>query len=112
MPALFRDFGSFLNLGARAQVALAARVRDLTGRPLEDFVVAEQLARHHVPALVIHAPDDKEIPPREAESLARAGSHVELRWAPGLGHRRILSDSGVARMIADFLTDPEKARAA
>lgn len=112
MPALFRDFGSFLNLGARAQVALAARVHDLTGRPLEEFVVADQLARHKLPALVIHAPDDKEISSKEAESLARAGSHVELRWAPGLGHRRILSDSGVARMVAEFLTDPEKASAA
>lgn len=112
MPALFRDFGSFLKLGARAQVALAARVHDLTGRPLEDFVVANQLAAHKVPALVIHAPDDREISPKEAESLARAGPHVMLRWAPGLGHRRILADCGVARMIAEFLTDPEAAKVA
>ena len=111
MPAIFRDFGRFLNLGTRTQTALAARVQELAGHPLEDFVVARQLAGHRLPALVIHAPDDKEISPAEAEALADAGEHVRLVWAPGLGHRRILADRGVARQIVEFLTDPEAARA-
>ena len=106
MPALFSDFGAFLDLGPRAQTALAERVRELTGRPLEEFVVADQLAARRVPALVVHAPDDKEVPAREAESLVRAGTHARLRWVPGLGHRRILADPGVARTIAGFLTEP------
>jgi len=109
MPAIFRDFSDFLNLGVRAQLALAARVHELTGRPLEDFVVANQLAERPLPALVIHAPDDKEVPAAEAESLARAGGHVQLRWAPGLGHRRILADAGVAQSIVAFLTEPQLA---
>ena len=111
MPAIFRDFGRFLNLGTRTQTALAARVLELAGHPLEDFVVARQLAEHPMPALVIHAPDDKEVPAREAEQLATAGRHVRLVWAPGLGHRRILADCGVARQIVEFLTDPDMARA-
>ncbi|MBO6716396.1 MAG: alpha/beta fold hydrolase [Rhizobiaceae bacterium] len=112
MPAIFREFGRFLNLGTRAQTALAARVLKLTGRPLEEFVVARQLAEHPLPALVIHAPDDKEVPASEAESMAKAGPHVRLHWAPGLGHRRILGDCGVTRRIVDFLTDPDVALAA
>lgn len=111
MPAIFRDFGRFLNLGTRTQTALAARVLELAGRPLDDFVVARQLAEHPLPSLVIHAPDDKEVPAREAEALAAAGGHVRLVWAPGLGHRRILADGGVARQIVEFLTDPEVATA-
>jgi len=112
MPAIFRDFGRFLNLGTRTQTALAARVLELAGHPLEDFVVARQLAGHPLPALVIHAPDDKEVPAGEAEALATAGEHVRLVWVPGLGHRRILADGAVMGHIVDFLTDPEVARTA
>ena len=111
MPAIFQEFGRFLSLGTRAQTALAARVLKLTGRPLEDFVVARQLAEHPLPALVVHAPDDKEVPASEAEAMARAGPHVRLHWAPGLGHRRILADCAVARRIVEFLTDPDVALA-
>lgn len=112
MPAIFSDFSRFLNLGTRTQTALAHRVEELAGHPLEDFVVARQLADHRLPALVIHAPDDKEVPAREAEALTAAGRHVRLVWAPGLGHRRILADGGVARQIVEFLTDPDMARVA
>jgi pimeloyl-ACP methyl ester carboxylesterase len=109
MPAIFREFGQFLRLGTRTQTALAARVLKITGRPLEEFVIARQLAEHPLPALVIHAPDDKEVPASEAESMAKAGPHVTLYWAPGLGHRRILSDCGVTGRIVEFLTDPDVA---
>ncbi len=112
MPAIFQEFGRFLNLGTRAQTALAARVEKITGRPLEEFVVANQLAEHPLPALVVHSPDDKEVPASEAESLAKAGPHVRVHWAPGLGHRRILADCDVTRRIIDFLTDPDVAVAA
>lgn len=104
MPAIFEDFGRFLKLGTRAQMAVAEQVRRVTGHPLEEFVGAEQLARRRVPALVIHAPDDKEVSPENATEFAAAGRHVELTWAPGLGHRRILADRTVVEAIAGFVT--------
>ena len=106
MPSLFKDFGRFLNLGARTQTALDARVERLTGRPLEEFVVATQLVGRHLPVLVLHAPDDKEIAPREAVALAAAGDHVTLEWMPGLGHRRILTDCAVAARVVSFVAEP------
>jgi pimeloyl-ACP methyl ester carboxylesterase len=109
MPSLFKDFGRFLNLGTRTQTALADRVERLAGRPLEEFVVANQLVGATLPVLVLHAPDDKEIPAKEAVALAAAGPHVQLEWKPGIGHRRILSDCGVAERIVEFLTAPEAA---
>lgn len=112
MPSIFRDFAEFLDLGTRTQTALADRVMQIAGRPLEDFVVAQQLAGRDLPVLVVHAPDDKEVPATEAEALAAAGPHVILHWAPGLGHRRILGDGGVARRIVDFVTDPQAMRLA
>lgn len=110
MPSLFKDFGRFLNLGTRTQTALAERVERLAGRPLEEFVVASQLVGADLPVLVLHAPDDKEIPAKEAVALAGAGAHVRLEWKPGLGHRRILADTGVATRIVEFLTEQEPLR--
>ena len=103
MPALFVDFGRFLGLGARTQVALATEVERVAGRPLADFVGADQLRDLTVPTLTIHAPDDKEVPFEEARTFEAAGDHVRLLRAPGMGHRRIIADPEVAAAIADFV---------
>ena len=103
MPDLFRDFGRYLNLGPRTQSAMADQVRSIAGRPLDEFVGARQLAGTPVPTLVIHAPDDREVPAGHAELFAQAGDHVRLHWAPGLGHRRILSDPVIVREALGFV---------
>lgn len=103
MPAVFEDFGRYVNLGPRSRVAIADQVKRVAGRPLSDFVSSSQLARMPIPTLVIHAPDDREVPAENAKQMVEAGDHVELRWTPGLGHRRILSDAGVVDASVSFV---------
>ncbi|CAG1004571.1 MAG: alpha/beta hydrolase [Rhizobiaceae bacterium] len=105
MPAIFEDFGRFLNLGPRSQTAIAAQVERVAGFPLETFVGAEQLARLPIPTLVIHAPDDREVSPDNARAFAAAGDHVRLSWARALGHRRILADPVVADEAVRFVAE-------
>jgi pimeloyl-ACP methyl ester carboxylesterase len=101
MPTLFRNFGSMVGLRPRAQSALEARVHELAGHPLTTFKGAEQLARVGTPTLVLHAPDDKEVPFADAEALAKAGPFVTLQPVPGAGHRRILHASqAIAAAVA------------
>lgn len=109
MPALFEDFGRFLGLGSRTQVALAREVERVAGRPLADFVGDEQLRGMPVPTLAIHAPDDKEVPFEEARRFEAAGEHVRLMRVPGRGHRRILADGEVTEAIAAFALHGELA---
>lgn len=104
MPAIFEDFGRFVNLGPKSSVAIADQVKRVAGNPLSDFVSSAQLARMPIPTLVIHAPDDREVPADSASQMAAAGDHVELRLTPGLGHRRILSDPGVVETSVGFVT--------
>lgn len=108
MPELFRDFGRYLNLGPRTQSALADEVHRIAGRPLDEFVGTRQLAEMPVPTLVVHAPDDREVPAGHAELFALAGDHVRLRWAPGLGHRRILSDPAIVEDALGFVARPAR----
>jgi len=105
MPALFEAFGKYMNLGRRSFRALAGRVERLAGQPLAHYVGSRQLGSVSIPTLVIHAVDDREVPVAHAEDHAAAGDHVRLEWANGLGHRRIVTDAGVAGRAVAFLSD-------
>jgi pimeloyl-ACP methyl ester carboxylesterase len=106
MPAIFRDFARLLNVGPKSYRVMAAQVERITGRPLDQFVASPEFARNQPPTLVIHSPDDREVPAEHAEMYAASGDHVRLHWADGLGHRRILADAGVARLAVSFLAEP------
>jgi pimeloyl-ACP methyl ester carboxylesterase len=94
-----------VGVGPRAQAAMADRVERLAGRPLEDFSGTRQLVEMPLPTLVIHAPDDREVPTDHALRYAKAGDHVRLHWVEGLGHRRILSDPGVVNSAVAFVAE-------
>ena len=81
---------------------MADQIERVAGRPLEAFIGARQLAETGIPALVIHAPDDKEVPVREARAYGAAGENVRLFLADGLGHRRILADKQILSRVASF----------
>lgn len=103
MPRLFQDFGRYVTLGGRAQKAMERQVERVTGRPLDQFVSSRLVARLPIPVLVMHAPDDREVPAAEAEAMSAAGRHVTMVWTEGLGHRRILSDASVVRQAVGFV---------
>ena len=112
MPALFADFGRMLNVGPRSQDKMARIVERIAGLPLSQYTGARQLAEARIPTLVVHARDDREVAASHAELYASAGDHVRLRWADGLGHRRILGDAGVVQQVVDFVSGSEAVRVA
>ena len=103
MQVYGRQFTRMLGLTQRGHQAFEERVHAIAGRRMESFSGRDFLARTGVPALVIHAGDDKEIAIADAEELATAGPHVRLMRVEGLGHRRILSSREVQNATADFL---------
>lgn len=109
LPLVFDGFSQMLNVGPRSQTAMAGRVESIAGRPLSYFMGDRMLAATHLPTLVIHAPDDREVAAEQARLYAAAGPHVELYWANGLGHRRILSDPAVVARAVAFAEPLEKA---
>jgi len=59
--------------------------------------------RVNVPALLLHARDDRVVPIEDGRALAAAWPSAELVELEGLGHRRILADDGVLRRTRAFL---------
>jgi len=107
IPELFAMVAGWLGISGRARQVFEGEVLRLTGRPLARFDGASQLSEVDVPTLIVHARDDKEVPSANAETYVSAGPHVQLSWADGLGHRRIIGARSVVELIGSFL-GPER----
>lgn len=103
LRTIFDWFARETGMAENVRAAFEAEVFTLAGRPLDDFDAAEGMKYIRSEVLVMHAPDDKEVPFSNAEKLAAAGPHVKLLAVPGYGHRRILSAPPVLEGILDFL---------
>ncbi|WP_284177734.1 alpha/beta fold hydrolase [Rhabdaerophilum sp. SD176] len=110
-PDAMQDYGEAFSravgLTQKGHHAFENRVLELAGRPMASFSGRAYLAGTQIPTLVIHAPDDREIPFSDAEKLASAGPQVQLLPVPGFGHRRILMAPSVQRAAARFLASGE-----
>ncbi|PRD41527.1 alpha/beta hydrolase [Phyllobacterium phragmitis] len=104
MTEVFDGFGRMVRLRHDVRDAMDDEVLRLACQPLPAFDTDQLLRRLTIPALVIHARDDKEVSAKSAEAKAKAGSHVTLHWADGLGHRRIIASRDVAARVARFVT--------
>ncbi len=112
MKRIFELFGKAVGLGKKSQAVMEIQVMRLSGNPIEVFDGEAQLAQMRVPTLIAHAPDDKQVEFSGAEAMARAGSHVRLIPADGLGHARIISDSKILAEIAAFMDGQYRCAAA
>lgn len=112
LPSVFDWFAGLLGLRPRSRQAFFNRVEEVTGRPLESFMGTVQLARLAKPTLVIHARDDKELSADNARAFATSGRHVEVLWADGYGHRRILKAPEVIDAVTEFAGRRTQAEAA
>ncbi|MBK5569188.1 alpha/beta fold hydrolase [Ensifer sp. SSB1] len=112
MTWLFKGFGKILRLSPKAQVAFEGVVERLSGRRLQDFDAAHVIQARAVPTLIIHAEDDKEVSADHARRYAAAGPNVEMHWANGFGHRRIVSAAPVITRINAFIHAEDQKAAA
>ncbi|WP_077961052.1 alpha/beta fold hydrolase [Ensifer adhaerens] len=112
MTWLFKGFGKILRLAPKTQAAFEGVVERLAGRRLEDFDAAKVVGTLGTQTLVIHAEDDKEVSADHARRYAAAGPNVEMHWANGLGHRRIVSAAPVIERVNAFIHAEDQKAAA
>jgi pimeloyl-ACP methyl ester carboxylesterase len=99
------DFSGMIGIGRRARLALAARIHQVAGRPVESFVGTDYLRRTATPTLVIHSVEDREVAFAASLGLAAAGPFVTHHAVEGLGHRRILYAPQVIRAVTRYLAE-------
>lgn len=103
-PGRYADFASAFAEQAGADpagVLEALRRRDIDIDSVDFPAMAPHLAAS---ALIVHSKDDRVVPYRDGETLARAWPGATLVARDGLGHGRILADAGVVERAVSFLT--------
>ncbi len=106
-PNRMRDvtahFGRHIGLGTAAQRVYEHHLERIGHRPLDGFRSDRLLRATGRPALLLHAPDDHEVPIRNAEAIAAANPQADLLAFDGLGHRKILYAPPPIRAAVAFL---------
>lgn len=98
-----RIFAQHLGIGDGTHREMLVRLEELAGRPISDLDVRTLDLARTPRALVVHDLDDREVPYADGEAIATAWPAAELVTTSGLGHRRILRDSGVVRLAVDHV---------
>lgn len=98
-------FCGMLKLRPSVRRAMVKRAEAVAGCPVDALDTVPIAARIGREILVLHAEEDKEVHAEHARRLESAGSHVAVRWANGLGHRRIVAVPDVIAEIASFVFD-------
>lgn len=103
LSVITAEFGAARGLTPAAQRAFERHLERLAHRPLATFTGANLLAATEMPALLIHATDDHEVPYSNSVEIAAACPRATLAPFDGLGHRRILSAPPVVRAALQWL---------
>ncbi|SFL88589.1 alpha/beta fold hydrolase [Marinobacter zhejiangensis] len=99
---LLRRFARLMRMSSRAEQRFLSQMERTVGLPLSALDITERAKLIHVPTLVIHDRNDREVPFECAGRLAQSLSRSEVFPTDGLGHNRILRDAEVVLRIAEF----------
>jgi pimeloyl-ACP methyl ester carboxylesterase len=98
-------FEAAIALPPRASARLRALLARRAGAAPGELDIARLMRSSlRVPALVVHDPDDPEVPFSEAEAIVGAWPEATLLRTSGLGHRRLLRDPETVGAAVAFVT--------
>jgi pimeloyl-ACP methyl ester carboxylesterase len=102
---LLERFSKTLHLPKNIQHYMIARFKEEFGEDLLERVSSTTTSKTlgHIPTLIIHDEDDKDVPISEGELLHRSWPNSELKRTKDLGHRRILYNAQVIENTVNFL---------
>ncbi len=97
-------FAAAYGLDADDTVRFKSILAGKAGAHSRDLAVAVVAPRLHTPALIVHDPDDDEVPYAEAQDIVAAWPGARLYTTRDAGHRRMLRDSGVVAEAVAFVS--------
>lgn len=102
-------FAGFIGLPDRSTQLFIEGVGSRFGRPADEIdvgtLLASELAEDEPQVLLVHAPDDIEVPFEASQRIQDKLAHAQLWQTSPLGHRRIIRDSEVIVVIRDYLVE-------
>lgn len=110
-PAVFLDsaigpFAAMFSLSDRTVDGLRAEIERRYGSDVwTDFAAIRFVKDLSIPALIVHDPDDPQVPFSDARALAATWKSARLEAAKDVGHTGILRDPSVVNRGVAFLRD-------
>jgi pimeloyl-ACP methyl ester carboxylesterase len=105
-----RGFAARLGLPAARADGMLERIRHEVGGELERLDLRRLARNLRVPLLLMHDPQDREVPFQHGAAIAQAWPGARIEVLRGLGHRRLLADANVIDHAVAFLGDTEDQR--
>jgi len=106
-PAGFQSFWARFQMGVGVSQPVMDRMlhdaEDWLNVRFDGIAPVDLAPRMTTPLLVLHDPEDREVPFEEGAEVARRWPGAELRPVPGLGHLRILRDERCVGEAVGFL---------
>lgn len=103
-PTLFVDrFTGMIGLAPARAAGMMRHVARTVGREPVTLDARRAAAALRLPALIVHDPEDPEVPWAHGAEIANAWMGSRLLQADGLGHTRLLRDPGVLGATTDFI---------
>jgi pimeloyl-ACP methyl ester carboxylesterase len=98
-------FVQFVGLPAEAAPLFRAGVEAQVGFPARDLEVSRLVSRVLQPGLIIHDPDDREVPVEDGRKVAELWVGARMVEMEGLGHRKMLGSERVMEEVRGFLRE-------
>ena len=95
-----------LGLDDSAEPGFVARIEARVGRSMESMRLSQHVGELGAEALILHDPEDDEIPLEHAQELAAHWPNSTLDTVPGVGHHGILKSPWVVERATRFLVQP------
>ena len=97
------QFAALLGVAAPVMSSMRERLARRLDFAWDEMDVPAFAPAMRVPLLVIHDREDRDVRWNDGAAIAQAWPGAELVTTSGLGHHRIVSDSGVIRQVVSFL---------
>jgi pimeloyl-ACP methyl ester carboxylesterase len=100
-----RVLAARLGLSKTREEGMLKRIENRLGMRFEDASTLHLVPRMSVSALVMHDPEDAEVPFEHGKSIAEAWPGARLERLTGVGHRRMLRDVDLIKVATHFIAN-------
>jgi pimeloyl-ACP methyl ester carboxylesterase len=107
LVAVLRRFSEEIGLPPRGTESLLQLVANRVGAPADAGNLVNLAPSMKGALLVIHDPEDTEVPFSDAQAMAKAWPGGLLWVAHGLGHQRVLRDPEAVSRVVEFIKGEE-----
>lgn len=104
-PKIFVDRAAdFMGLAGKHREDLYRRIQENVGRTFEQVDLRRMPGTLDTPILVLHDPEDAEVPFAHGQAVAAVSRRGEIEAIRGVGHRAILKDRAAISRAIEFAT--------